>query len=257
MADVKRFLVLFVIAYLILSTSINVLLGPPGMSKGYLAEHKADHNYYLESIKNKQFKVWKQRPHLIDFDADENTGLQARVDFVTEYITRDAFLKEQRRRNIYDLLFDFFNTAMVIVLITRFARKPLAGLIDGMIDAIKTRIGTAQEAKRQAEERLDVAEHKIKGLTGDLAGYEELVEERIEIIRRDSALFTGESLAVLNTETADRKRFEEVKARQQVKELLVDAAIEEVLADFLSSSSNDADEVLIERFMAELRENST
>lgn len=203
MAGVKRFLIIFAVFYVITATSINVMLGPPGMSKAYLADYKADHNRYIESIKDKQFKIWKQRPHLTDFDAEENAGLQNRINFVTEYETRPAFKEELGRRNTYDILFDVFNTAMVLVLIIGLGRKPFSGLIDGMIETIRTKISETEEARKQADDRIDAAEHKIKGLTEDLAGHEELVEERIEIIRRDSALFTGESLAVLNNETAD------------------------------------------------------
>ncbi|MFP6597567.1 MAG: hypothetical protein VCC01_08935 [Candidatus Hydrogenedentota bacterium] len=257
MAGAKRFLIIFAVVYIIAATGINITLGPPGMSKGYLADHKADHNQYIESIKNKQFKIWKQRPDLADFEAAENIGLQKCIDFVTEYEQRELFKDERSRRNTYDLLFDVFNTAMVLVLLIGLGRKPFSGMIDGMIDAVRTKINETEEARKRADERLDTAEHKIKGLTEDLAGYEELVEERIEIIRRDSALFTGESLAVLNDETADRKRFVEVQARQQVKERLVDAAIDQVLVNYQASTSTDRDEVLIERFLAELRENST
>jgi len=256
MASIKRFLILFTVVYLIIATGINVILGPPGMSKEYLAEFNEDQNQYVESIKNKQFKIWKQRPHLVDFTAEENEGLQARIDFVREYESRDAFQKEQDRRTTYDMIFDLFNTLMVIVLIVTLARKPVAGLIDTMIEAIRTKIANAEEDRKRADERLEEAEIKVKGLTQDLAGYEGLVNERIENIRRDSALFTGESLAILNNETADRNRFAEVKAIQQVKEQLVEAAIEQVLADYQADDSNDADDILIERFLSDLREGS-
>ncbi|MFP6581100.1 MAG: hypothetical protein VCD00_00940 [Candidatus Hydrogenedentota bacterium] len=254
MAVVKRFLILFVLAYLIVSTGINRTLGPPGMSKDYLAEYKSDHNRYIEAIKNKEYKTWKQRPHLVDMEADKNAGLQERIDFVAEYEIRPLFLKEERRRGRYELIFDFFNTIMVIVLVGRFARKPVIGLVDGMIEAIRFKIKEAEDAKREASERLDAVEHKIKGLPQDLAGYEELAEERIENIRRDSALFTGESISNLNKETEDRKRFEIVKARHLMKERMVDAAIEQVVTAIRESDSTERDEVLIDQFMANLKE---
>lgn len=257
MPAVKRFLILFVVVYLIIATSINILLGPPNMSKEYLAEYKADHNHYIESIKNPQYKIWKQRPHLVDFDAERNIGLQDRIDFIAKYEGREAFQQEQSRRGTYDLIFDFFNTIMVIVLITRFARKPLAGIIDTMIDTIRTKFASAEEAQKSAGERLEAAQYKIKGLDQDFAGYEEFVKERIENIRRDSALFTGESVSLLNKETVNRKHFEEVKARQQIKQLLVEAAIEEVSITLQNTTSNERDNELIEQFMAGLEEKSS
>lgn len=257
MSDVKRFLIIFVVAYLIFATSINMIFGPPGMSKEYMDEFKADQNRYIEAVKNKEFKEWKQRPHLVDVDAEGNAGLRGRIVFVGAYETRELFQSEMRRRGIYDLIFDFFNTIMVIVLVGWFARKPLAGVIDGMIERIRDKIVTAEVAKEEAEERLDAAEQKIKGLIEDQAGYEKLVEERIENIRRDSALFTGQSMSILNDETADRKRFELVKARQRLKEQLVDAAIAQVQASIVQTIATGGEDELIDRFMADLREDST
>lgn len=254
MADVKRFLILFVLIYLVVATGLNLTLGPPGMSKDYLADHKSDHNRYIEAIKNKEFKTWKQRPHLVDMEADKNVGLQERIDFVAGYEIRPLFLKEEHRRGRYERIFDFFNTIMVIVLVGRFARKPLIGLVDGMIEAIRFKIKEAEDAKREALERLDAAEHKIKGLPQDLAGYEELAEERIGNIRRDSALFTGESVSNLNKETEDRKRYEIAKAQHLMKERMVDAAIEQVVTAIRESDSTEHDEVLIDQFMANLKE---
>ena len=257
MSPVKRFLILYVIAYLIVATGINMLLGPPTMSKEYLATYKADHNRYIETTKNKQYTIWKQRPQLVDFDSDENVGLQGRIDFIDEYVGRAAFQQEQSRRDRYDLIFDFFNTLMVIVLVTRFARKPLSGIIDTMIDTIRTKFADAEAARQHTGERLDAAQHKIKGLAEDHAGYEEFTEERIENIRRDAALFTGESVSLLNKETANRKRFEEDKAKQQIKQLLVEAAIEEVSTTLQHTASNERDNDLIEQFMVSLEEKSS
>ena len=127
-------------------------------------------------------------------------------------------------------------------------------LIDNMIEAVRLKIKDAEDAKQIATERLDAAEQKIKGLPQDLAGYEELVEERIEIIRRDSALFTGQSVSILNKETEDRKRFEVVKARQQMKERMVDAAIEQVVESIKSSDTTATDDELINQFIADMQE---
>lgn len=256
MAGVKRFLIIFVVFYLIISTTINMKLGSPGMSKEYLENHKAGHDQYIESTKNKYYKIWEQRPHLVDFDASENFGLQERIDFVVEYENQGEFQKEQHRRSKRNRIFDIFNASMVVVLVTRFARKPLVGLLDGMVDAILVKLSDAEEARRASGARLDVAEHKIKGLTEDFAGYEKLVEERIENIRRDSALFTGESVSMLNKETADRKRFEEVKAKQLIKEMMVEAAITQVLEGFQADDTFYQDEIVVERFLEELRKDS-
>ena len=256
MGNVKQFLILFVLIYMVVAVSINTKLGPPGMSEEFLADYKLEYDHYIEISKNEHYILWTQRPNLVDFEAKENLHLQERIEFMQRFESMDAFKEEQHRRHLYDMVFDVFNAFMVVVLVTRFARKPLSALIDTTIETIRARINDTEEARQYAGKLLDEADHKIKGLPADLAGYEELAHERIELVRRHSALFTGESIAALNKETADRVSFEEVKAIQQVKERLVDAAIQQALDAFQDSNSAAHDDALIEQFVANIQERS-
>lgn len=257
MAGAKRFLIFYVLGYLIVATTLNLTLGPPGMSKGYLAEFKSDHNRYIEAIKNKEYKIYVQRPELYDLGAEEYAGLNDRAAFVEEYVVRPKYIAEEARRGRYELIFDFFNTAMVILLVGRFARKPFAGLIDGMIEAIRLKLKEAESAKNESAKRLEEAQGKINALPQDQAGYEELTKERIEIIRRDSALFTGQSVSILNKETEDRKRFEITKAKHEMKEKMVDTAINQVIESINASDSSSTDDHLIDQFIADIQKRSS
>ena len=52
MSPAKRFLLTFAIVSLVVWIGGNILMGPPGLSRPYLDEHKAEHDHYLEIIKS-------------------------------------------------------------------------------------------------------------------------------------------------------------------------------------------------------------
>lgn len=253
MAKIKRFLIIYVLVYIVIATGINMVYGPPSMSKEYLSEYKADHDRYLEAVKNSDYKLWAQRPELIE---TPDAKLQDRIAYVEEYEAREAFQEEAHRRHTYNLLFEFFNAGMVVVLIVGLAKGPVGSLVDGMIASIREKLDETEATLNVAEERLDAAQSKIAGLDEDLAGNAELVEERIENIRRDAALFTGQSLSRLNKEVENRKQHEEIKARHALKEIAVDAAIEQILEQFKSNGTDAHNEALIKQFVAELEKSS-
>ena len=253
MARVKRFLIIFSVGYIIVATGINMFYGPPGMSAEYLSEYKADHDRYLEATKNSDYKRWKQRPEL---NTAINPKLQQRIDFVHEYEARETFQEEEHRLHFYNYLFEFFNSGMVIILVVGLAKGPVSGLVDGLIDSVREKLNETDATLSTSVERVDAAEHKVAGLDEDLAGNSELVEERIENIRRDAALFTGQSLSRLNKEVANRKINEENKARQELKQIAVDAAIAQVIENFKSNGSDGHKQALIQQFISELEKSS-
>jgi F0F1-type ATP synthase membrane subunit b/b' len=253
MAKVKRFLIIFSVFYIIVATSINMLLGPPAMSSEYLSIYKADHDHYLESTKNIEYKRWAQRPEL---NPEPDAKLQMRIDFIAEYETREAFKEEMHRRHTYDLLFEFFNAGMVIVLVVGLAKGPIVNAVDGLIASIREKLDETDAMRRRAEARLDAAERKIAGLDEDMAGNEELAQERIEHIRRESALFTGQSLSRLNKELENRKANEAIKAQQRLKEIAVDAAMDKVIEKFKHNGIEAHNQALVDQFIAELEKSS-
>ncbi len=253
MAKIKRFLIIYVLVYIVVATGINMVYGPPNMPKEYLSEYKVDHDRYLEAVKNSDYKLWAQRPELIE---TPDAQLQDRIEYVAEYEAREAYQKEAHRRHSYNLLFEFFNAGMVVVLIVGLAKGPVGTLVDGMIASIREQLDETESTLKASEERIQAAQAKIAGLDQDLAGNAEFVEERIENIRRDAALFTGQSLSRLNKEVENRKNNEEIKARQALKEVAVDAAIEQILEQFKSNGTVTHNEALIKQFVAELEKSS-
>lgn len=252
MSPIKKFFIGYVVFYLLVSTALNVMLGPPGMSKDFLAENKVEYDRYVDVTKQDAYKLWLERPELNAPDAQ----LTDDIAFVEAFVEQPAFISDTKRRNTYGLIFDFFNTGMVIVLVGRFARQPLGNALDGMIEAVRKAIDDAATAHREAKARKKKAEHKIKGLAEEQSGLEEKTIERIEDMRRESALFTGESLSALNRETADRKTHEEVLMRSKLKEELVESALESLVSKLKEEKTEEHDMDYIRQFVDGLEKSS-
>ena len=252
MSSVKKFLLGYVAIYMIVAMGFNLTLGPPGMSKEYLEEYKSDHDRYLEITKRDDYKRWKERPKL-NLPSER---LEASIAFLEEYESRPKFKAEKTRRHRYDILFDVFNMAMVVVLITHFARKPLINLLDGMFAQVKETLDKAKTARDEARQRKSEAQSNVDQLDQVLAAQEAEVEKRIEDMRRESALSTGLSISALNNETADRKLNEAAMARRELKQELVESAMASLIRDVQENPSSDQEAELINRFVNGLEDRS-
>jgi F0F1-type ATP synthase membrane subunit b/b' len=252
MGSVKTFLLGYVALYMFIAIGLNVTMGPPGMSREYLETYKNDHDHYIETTKRDDYKRWSERPEL----NPPSEALQASIDFVEEYESRPEFKAEEARRHKYDILFDVFNMSMVVILITRFARKPLAGLLDGMIDQVRQTLEKASAARNEARQRKAQAQSDVNKIDQVQADYEAETAKRIEIMRRDSALATGESMSAMNKETEDRKLNEAAMARRALKEELVEAALAALVLHIQENPSTEREDELIHRFVQGLEHRS-
>ncbi len=245
MGSVKAFLLSYVAIYMVVAIGMNITLGPPGMSREYLETYKSDHDHYIETTKRDDYKRWTERREL----NPPSESLQASIDFVETYESRPEFQAEEARRHKYDILFDIFNMSMVVILITRFARKPLIGLLDGMIDQVRQTLKKAETARNEARRRKAEALSDVNRLDQVQAEYVAETEKRIEDMRRDSALTTGESMSALNRETEDRKLNEAAMARRALKEELVNAALASLVQHVQENPSTQREDELIDSFV--------
>jgi F0F1-type ATP synthase membrane subunit b/b' len=244
----KRFLALFALVYVVGAASIDYAFWPPGrFSEAYLAEYKADHDRYLSIIKSPEYKRWSQRPHLNPPDA----GLQANIEFVESYTNRDAYKTEQARRNRYELLIDFYNVAMLLVLVVPLARKPLAGVIDNMIEEVKRTIGRAERARQEADARRVEAEQQVARLPEERSRVEAQVAERVSRFESESAALKEQALSTLAQEMEDRMRNEEKLAKEALKRRIIEEAVGLVEAEFQTGGAAKHD-ALVDRFVANL-----
>ena len=244
----------YMIGYFLVYTTVSVLLllalGPVGMSKSYLDEFKPDHDRYIETIKLKEYKRWNQRPELNPPGED----LAARIAFVQEYASRPEFIAEKKRRAIYGTLIDLFNVAMVGILVVHFASKPLRQFLDNTIDGVRTTMERATDDFEDAAQSKADAQAKLDALPEQQAEIDEKTAKRIEEMRRGDALNVGERLANLNRETEDRRRYEQTLARLQLKQELVNQAIDVLAERYRLRTTDPEDTTLIDRFVQQLEE---
>jgi len=248
----QRFMLAYLLVYAAVSIGLLVTLGPPGMSGEFLSEYQADYDRYVETKKLDSYKRWQERPALNPPDAD----LAQRIEFVSQFSALTQFADEQRRRTLYETLSDLLGFAMVLVLVLRFGREPIAALLDGMVEKVRSTLQQAQDARDAAGQRKAAADTNLAGLPVQEAEIFSQSEKRIEDMRRQAALATGESLAVLNRETEDRMQHEEVLARARLKQELVDAAIESLSERFRTHSAPEENAALVDQFIDQLETRS-
>lgn len=246
----KRFLALFAAVYLIGGIVINVLLGPPGMSSEYMARRKAEHDRYLVVTKSDAYKLFLERPRL----NPPGERLAVDIAFLEGYESTDAFIEEADRRKLYDLVFDFFNAIMVVGLVYRFAKNPVIGLLDSGIEKIRVRVGQAESARKEAVERRLAADNKLGGVKDEAKRIDEEMRQRIAREKSHIEENTGQSVELLDRETQDRKRNEELIAERALKRELMDAAITLFVRDYRSRQSAEQESVLVQQFADQLKE---
>ncbi len=248
MSPTKKFLLIYAAVYLPLAIGINVAFGPPGFTPDYLEENQAQHDRYLDGVKRDAYKIWTERPELNPPDE----ALSALIAFVEEYEGREDFIGEQKRRSLYVIFFDCFNVTMLIVLVVRFARKPLAAAIDAMIEQVRTRIEKAEGAQAGAAQRKKTVEDRLAGIDSERERILRETAQQVDLERAAIEEGTAVALAQFEQELEDRKRAEELKARNAMKAELVDEAIAVLIARHKAEHSAEAESVLVEDFVRQL-----
>jgi len=253
LSPAKRFLIVFFGIALVVWIGANVVLGPPGLSRAYLAEYKTQHEHYLEITKSNAYKLYLERPELHPVDSPTaHHGFAEQVAFVKAYEGHEAFLIEQRRMHLYELFFEFFNAGLVVVLIWRFGRKPIASFLDAKIADLRERIETAAQARKAAEDRRRKAETQLSQISEEQARVAEETRERIkrELAQLEEA--AGLSLRVMREELSDRKDRIYQSARARVKREIVELAIAKIQADYRERGDSDREAAQFEQFIAGL-----
>lgn len=240
----KRFLVGYFGVYLVVALMLNFFLGPPGLSENYLDKYKQDHDRYMAITKEDAYKRWRMRPELHPF--------YDYFGFAEAYESRPEFVAEQRRRALYDNLFDIFNVAMVVVLFWRFGRRPLAKFVHAQVNEVRHRIDRVEKHRTQAEKaRLEV-ERKFEHIPEERAQANRETEQRIARERERIDDITQKGLALLEQELQDRKQYEETLAEKAVKEELVNEAMDLIMASYEGSRTSESENALLSRFLTEL-----
>lgn len=255
MSPTKRFLLGFFGFALAGWITGIVLFGSPGFSSKYLAQHHHDHEHYIEITKSDLYKRYLERPALNGpdrLDAHHAALLRGYIPFVEEYESRPAFQAEVHRIENLELYFEFFNPLLVILLVWRFGRKPLAGFLDAQIAALRERMDAAAAARIAAAARLEEANARVASLTEEQARVQADTAARLERELAELEAANKASLASMERELEERKQAELNRATQQLKKELVDAAMADVVRDLQAQRSPRNEERLLEAFLAGL-----
>jgi len=249
-SELKRFLTLLTICAFAGWIGGNWLLGPPGLSPAYLSEHRAAHEHYIETLKNPEYKIYMERPHLVDLEA--HLELQQRVAFVEQYASAPAFLEEQHRIELYTLFFEFFNAGLVVVLLLRVAKAPLYDFLGGQIDLLREKMNQAARSRKSAEARRSAAEAQLDRLPEMEMKLHAGTEQRLERELHEAAEANHYSLGLQERELAERKTAAYHTAEVALRKRLVDAAVAEVIESARNQQTPERHDQLIEEFLVQL-----
>lgn len=248
MNPVKKFLIGYVIAYLVLGIAIHLVVGGTSVPEADREQYKADVDVYWDIVKSDTYKLWTQSPEVNPPD-DAFSARLARLDLITGW---PVFQKEQRRKAIFDGLFDFFNFFMGVVLIVRFGRKPLLNFLDQGINDLREKIEVIEENKSKALARKAVADERLTNADEEkdriASDARRVAEADREAIEKD----TREALVQIDADMERRKILEERTAVRLVKEELISVAIEQIGKDFSEGASERQHAVLVDQFIQEI-----
>jgi F0F1-type ATP synthase membrane subunit b/b' len=249
-SSAKRFLINLVVVALAGWLGGNWLLGGPSLSKDYLESHRVEHEHYLEIVKSDAYKRYMQRPHLVDLESD--TALRDRIGFVETYVAQEAFESEQHRLELRSLFFDFFNVALVVVLVIRFARRPFLAFIDGQIETIRERLNQAARSRKAAAARVAAAREKHARLHEEELRVNAETEHRLERELADLASASHYSLGQYERDLAERKKAAEHAAELTVRRRLVEKAIEDLKSALAVEDSPARQDQFVAQFIDRL-----
>jgi len=249
----KRFLLILGGVAFVVWIGMNVWMGPPGLSRDYLAKHDEEHDHYLDIIKSDEYKLYEQRPALHDpHGPDAPPEFAKDLALVEHYEANPEFQAEEHRIHRYGLFFDFFNAALVAILIVRFARKPLIDFLAAQAAGVRERIETAAQERQEAQQRRQRAEGKLAHLDEERERVAEETARRLDQELADLKEANERSAALLSRELADRKRQEVVAAHERVKRELVDETIERLAERCRAEQSAEREAQLVDQFVRDL-----
>lgn len=222
--SVKRFLLGYFVAYVVLCAVGIAVFKSPDFSSTFKSTHGEELKRFHAILKSPAYKTYHERPHL----AKPDEALKADVEFVEEFEANPAFKAEEHRKALYVLYFKWMSSAMFVLLVVRFASKPLCGYLDGQIAEIKRNLDEAEQARTQAAAKKAEALKQLEtfpALATDIHQQSDKdVAAALKQVNEEGTL-AEHQLAV---EMDDRKRDECSQAVATIRKELVERALDEV-----------------------------
>lgn len=254
MTPAKRFLLILAVVAVVGWVIGNMLFGPPGLTADYLETHKDAHEHYIEIIKSEDYKLYVERPALHGPEQSDNPDLARMIAFADEYEALEEYQEQQHRIEIYNLYFDFFNAALLLVLAVYFGRKPLLNLIDTQIKELRERMEELAKRRAEAESRRAAAQ-KERDRLPEIR--QQMRDEAERALERDILQLTEanrERLEQMRHELEDRKAEEVLNAARKVKRELVDAAIRDIEESYRAGKAPEHHVQLVDDFCQRLEQ---
>ena len=252
-AEIKKFLKVYFAIAIGVWLVMAILFGPGDLSCEYRREYKEEHDRYLQITKSEPYKRYVQRPEL------NQPGMEGmppnfaeQVAFVQEYELRPEFRRERLRSSFYTVFFQFFNAFLVIWIVWKLGKAPLLKMIDDQIHGMREKIAAIQNARDAAAARRSAARGKVDHVADD---EERILAEADERLARETAELEEvqqRRLAIMERELEDRKQEELHAALMQMKEELVNHAVDEVLQRYRASGDEALQAAMIDGFTVDL-----
>lgn len=253
MSPVKRFLLIYFVVYLVGGVAAVVLYGPPGMSRAYLTEgnNRDDHARYIEFTKHPDYKLHRENPRMHPAEGE----VAEMAAFVEEYTARPAFRAEQRRVLVFNLFFEFYTFGAVVVLIVRFARKPLLSFLDARVEDVRHKIEQAAQRRAEAARERAGAETRLDEMGKETAQIDAQTQALVDQAEQTLEESLRSGLEQIAAEIEARKRLEERHAALRVKSELVSLAVDRLAQELKTALSSSDRERLLDDFVAYLERN--
>lgn len=144
---------------------------------------------------------------------------------------------------LQDFIFKCINFAILLFLLHKFARKPIANMLAAAAKNTKDTMDSAEEKLKEAEAKLADYEKKVANLEKEMAEMQERSMAAIEEEKKRMVKDAGEAAQKIEQQTQVRIEQDVLKAKMEVRHFLVEESIklaEQLIAEKIDSKEQKA-----------------
>lgn len=247
--------------------------GPTGYSRafqetpfafnGQELPRKVAHDRYLAIIKSDAYKRFAERPalHPPVPDAFAGPGMavlsEGNLAFAHAY-AGDPLLRAERSRQFwFNWLFNVFSCTLLIVLVVKFTRQPIAKMLEKQAEAVRATLDQAAQVRAEAEERFERIHTSVDNLPEERKRLDAETDDRIARELAEAEAANASSVALFERHAQDRKHKEALQAAMTVKRELVNESIARVVEKLRSDASPEDHAGWLHEFSQDLERRAT
>ncbi len=226
-------------------TLIGVLLfHSPNLSKEYLQIHEKEHRIYREIIKNPEYFMFLERPHLFKGTPEK---LEQFI-FAQNYEKNPKFQKEKSRIFYYLLWFKTLNFITLLVIAFHFGWTPLQNYISKYQRNILNKQNEIDNLIKQSNKELDEVQNLYKTLPSIIKEREyykeSFLSQKLSEIEKQNKQAIEQIEFLLET----RKQEEVLHCINEVKKQLIDESIKRAEIELSSFETPERLAQTVEKF---------